>query len=160
MKKLENFVEKFNIKIRFKKELIVKRNGKYFLLDEKLKNFISSIKKDFIYAGTYLGKVENEKFVPSVNLLRIISKKKGSNKIFVNEKSGWLFICGRDVFKKGIIDVDGSLRKGEYALVLNRYGECLGFGEITYNLKNIREHVVVKNVFDIGDFLRRERPLT
>ncbi|NWF97272.1 MAG: hypothetical protein HXY34_14130, partial [Candidatus Thorarchaeota archaeon] len=39
----------------------------------------------------------------------------------------------------------------------NKYGECLGFGKILHNLEETREKVAVKNISDIGDFLRREK---
>jgi len=80
-----------------------------------------------------------------------------SNRIVVDKKTEWLFICGRDVFKQGIIEVRGSKRKGDHTLILNRHGECLGFGRIVCNLDRERGGVVIKNISDIGDFLRREK---
>jgi ribosome biogenesis protein Nip4 len=42
--------------------------------------------------------------------------------------------------------------------VLNEFGECLGFGKIISSLDEAAKEgeVVVRNVSDIGDFLRRE----
>ena len=60
-------------------------------------------------------------------------------------------------FKKGIARVSGSPRKGDFVLVLNTYDECLGFGRLVNDLEGKRENVVVENLLDIGDFLRRER---
>jgi len=87
-------------------------------------------------------------------LLTIIAEG-NANKVIVDEKTEWLFICGRDVFKQGIVKVIGSKQKGSYALILNQHGECLGFGKILQNLE--REGVAIKNISDIGDFLRREK---
>jgi ribosome biogenesis protein Nip4 len=42
-------------------------------------------------------------------------------------------------------------------LVLNSYGECLGFGKILRSLDGKRKGLAVENILDIGDFLRRER---
>jgi hypothetical protein len=56
--------------------------------------------------------------------------------------------------------VKGSKRKGDYTLTLNRHGECLGFGKILFNLDRKIEGVTVKNISDIGDFLRREKHQT
>jgi ribosome biogenesis protein Nip4 len=81
-----------------------------------------------------------------------------ANKIVVDDKTEWLFICGRDIFKQGIVKTMGSKSKGDHTLVLNRYGECLGFGRITRNLDEAG--VVIENVSDIGDFLRRESAKT
>ena len=153
MKILKEFVSRFGARINLNEKLVVKKGNRYFLLNEKLKNLIG---KDFFYAGIYLGKAKNGKFFPSFNLLSTIAQEK-ANKIFVDKRSEWLFICGRDIFKRGITNVVGSKRKGDYTLVLNQYGECLGFGRIMHNLDEIVEGVAVKNISDLGDFLRREK---
>ena len=79
-----------------------------------------------------------------------------ANKVVVDGEAAWLFICARDVFGTGILKVMGSRRNGDATLVLNEFGECLGFGKITGDLGGPGEKVAVKNVLDIGDFLRRE----
>jgi ribosome biogenesis protein Nip4 len=153
MKILREFVSRFGASISLNKNLLAKKENRYFLLNEKLKKLVG---KNFFYAGVYLGKVKNGKFFPSFNLLSMMAEKR-ANKIFVDKRSEWLFICGRDIFKQGIIRVIGSKRKGDYALILNDYGECLGFGKILRNLDKIVEGVAIKNISDLGDFLRREK---
>jgi ribosome biogenesis protein Nip4 len=153
MKILREFVSRFGASISLNKNLLAKKENRYFLLNEKLKELVG---KDFFYAGVYLGKVKNGKFFPSFNLLSMMAEKR-ANKIFVDKRSEWLFICGRDLFKRGIRRVIGSKRKGDYALILNDYGECLGFGKILCNLDEIVEGVAIKNISDLGDFLRREK---
>jgi len=153
MKILREFVSRFGASISLNKNLLAKKGNRYFLLNEKLKELVG---KDFFYAGVYLGKVKNGKFFPSFNLLSMMAEKR-ANKIFVDKRSEWLFICGRDIFKRGITRVIGSKRKGDYALILNDYGECLGFGKILCNLDEIVEGVAIKNISDLGDFLRREK---
>ncbi|MGB9713760.1 MAG: hypothetical protein ACPLZC_02130 [Candidatus Bathyarchaeales archaeon] len=150
---ITDFVSRFNAELSLDENLVIKKESRYFLLDSKLKNFVGT---GFFYAGIYLGKIKNRKFFPSVNLLKMIVEK-AENKVTVDRKTEWLFICGRDIFKQGIIKVSGSKRKGDCTLVLNVYGECLGFGEITRNLDEEGVGVYVKNFFDIGDFLRREK---
>jgi len=153
MKQLEDFVNRFQARISLNKNLMAKRRDRYFLLNDSLKRLIS---EDFFCAGTYLGKTKKGKFFPSFNLLRLIAAKKG-NKVIVDKKTEWLFICGRDIFRKGIAEVVGSKRKGDYTLVLNRHGECLGFGKTLCNLDKAKDKVVIKNILDLGDFLRREK---
>jgi ribosome biogenesis protein Nip4 len=152
MKTLLDFALQVGAKIALDTNLVVKKGGRYFLLNQNLKRIL---RKDFYYAGTYLGKVKNGKFFPSFNLLALLAKGE-ANKIVVDGKTAWLFICGRDVFRRGIVTVHGSRRKGAYTLVLNEFGECLGFGKITRSLDAEEARVVVKNISDIGDFLRRE----
>jgi ribosome biogenesis protein Nip4 len=153
IKPISDFVSHFGTKITLDETLIVKEQGRYFLLTENLKQLAS---KGFFYAGTYLGKAKDGKFFPSFTLLGIIAQKE-ANKIVVDKKTEWLFICGRDVFKQGITKATGSTKKNDCALVLNSYGECLGFGKILHNLDGKRGGLAVENILDIGDFLRREK---
>lgn len=152
MKPIDDFVSLFGASISLDESLIVKKRNRYFLLSASLKKLTL---RDFFYAGTYLGKVENGRFFPGFELLRMMTEKK-ANKVVVNKKTEWLFICGRDVFKRGIVKVIGPGRKGDHVLVLNCYGECLGFGRVVSDLGREEESVVIKNISDIGDFLRRE----
>ena len=156
MKPIDDFVDRFGTNIRLDESLIVDKQGRYFLLNQKLKKLIS---EEFFYAGLYLGKMKEGLFFPSFNLLAMIAGSKQANKITVDEKTEWLFIVGRDVFKRGILKASGSKSKGAYTLIMNRHGECLGFGRILCNLDDCKcEHkIVARNVSDIGDFLRRER---
>jgi len=151
MRPFEVFASRLGAKIIFNPEFIVEKNQRFYLLGPRLKK----LQSNFYYAGLYLGKVKNGVFFPSFNLLNMLVDV-AVNKVVVNRKAAWLFICGRDVFGTGVINVMGSKRKGETTLVLNEFGECLGFGKITSDLGGFGKNVVVKNVLDIGDFLRRE----
>jgi ribosome biogenesis protein Nip4 len=155
MKPVDNFIERFGTSLSLNESLIVKKQNRYYLTNEKLREFI---KEDFFYAGAYLGKAKNGIFFPSFILLAMLAEGK-SNKIFVDQKTAWLFVCGRDIFKRGILNMSGSIRKGDCALVLNQHNECLGFGKILLNIHEglDKNKVVVKNISDVGDFLRREK---
>ncbi|MGB9842425.1 MAG: hypothetical protein ACPLKZ_06885 [Candidatus Bathyarchaeales archaeon] len=154
MKAIMKFAFQVGAQLALKADFVVNKAGRYFLLNEAL---CKVARKDFYYAGTYLGKVKNGKFFPSFNLLAMLAKS-GANKVVVDRQSAWLFICGRDIFRKGIIAVYGSRKRGVHTLVLNEFGECLGFGKILCLLDGTArdDGVAVKNVLDVGDFLRRE----
>lgn len=154
MKELKAFVKQFNGHIILDESLVVRRHNRYFLLSEKLKH---SVPGKFFSAGVYLGAVKGASFFPSFPLLRMIEKGK-ANRLVVDRKTAWLFICGRDLFKKGIVN-DTRLKKGDYALILNEQNECLGFGKVMVNIRQEidMKKVAVKNILDIGDFLRREK---
>jgi ribosome biogenesis protein Nip4 len=149
---ISNFASQVGASISLRPNLVVNKLGRYFLLNEVL---LRTTRKNFYYAGLYLGKVSKARFFPSFDLLAILAKGK-SNKIVVDSKTAWLFVCGRDIFQQGILSVEGSKSRGAHTLVLNEYDECLGFGRIIYSLLEKREGVAVKNISDIGDFLRRE----
>jgi ribosome biogenesis protein Nip4 len=153
MKLINDFISRFHASIIFNESLIVKKENRYFLLNEDLRSLVT---ENFFYAGTYLGKIKDGNFFPSFSLLKMIAERE-ANKIIVNDKTAWLFICGRDIFKQGILKTDGSKRKGDYTLILNQHQECLGFGKILNSLEEERKGVAVKNISDIGDFLQREK---
>jgi ribosome biogenesis protein Nip4 len=154
MKAIKDFAAQFGANIALDESLIVKKENRFFLLNKKLKK---QIQQDFFYAGVYLGKVRGSRFFPSFPLLTLMASGR-ANKTVVDKKTAWLFICGRDIFKKGVLQLKGTERKGEYTLILNEHNECLGFGKILLNINKEKNanRVVVKNVLDIGDFLRRE----
>ena len=154
---VESFARLFGVELFLDKGFEVKNGNRYFLLNQKLKN-LTKKHGGWLYAGTYLGKVERGGvFHPSFPLLFMIAEK-AKNRIVVDDKAAWLFVCGRDIFKEGILKIEGSRRKGDYTLVFNRHGECLGYGVIAKNLDKLEGGLAVKNLLDIGDFLRRERP--
>ena len=57
------------------------------------------------------------------------------------------------------MQMSGSKSKGDYTLVLNQHNECLGFGKILCNINEEKDKskVIVKNISNIGDFLKREK---
>jgi ribosome biogenesis protein Nip4 len=155
MRPYEVLASCFGAKVAFNSEFIIEKGQRYYLLNLRLKRIG---REDFYYAGLYLGKVgKNGVFFPSFNLLNMLVSV-AANKIVVGQKAAWLFICGRDIFYSGIVKAIGSKHKGNFTLVLNEYSECLGFGMIIdEGLTGSKGGVVVKNVLDVGDFLRRER---
>jgi len=154
-KPITTFASQFGVQIALNLDLMVEKNGRYYLVNPALKPLVT---QGFFYAGVYLGKAKQGKFFPSFNLLGMLAKKE-SNRIILDGKAAWLFICGRDVLRKSILRVQGPGKKDTNTLVLNEFGECLGFGRIVEKLSDVTAHkeIVVRNVSDIGDFLRRER---
>jgi ribosome biogenesis protein Nip4 len=155
-KAITNFAAQFGIDIALNPELTVEKNGRFYLVNAALKPLL--VRSDFFYAGIFLGKAKEGKFFPSFTLLSMIAKKDAA-RIIVEGKAAWLFICGRPIFARSILRVFGSGKKNTHVLVLNEFGECLGFGRIVGNLhdKGGLDEVAVRNVSDVGDFLRRER---
>jgi ribosome biogenesis protein Nip4 len=154
-KPITNFAAQFGVQIALNLDLMVEKNTRYYLVNPSLKPLV---KPDFFYAGIYLGKAKEGKFFPSFNLLGMLAKN-GANRIILDRKAAWLFICGRDVLGASIVRVWGPGRKNTNTLVVNEFGECLGFGRIVENLRGegTNDQIMVRNVSDVGDFLRRER---
>jgi ribosome biogenesis protein Nip4 len=154
-KVITNFAAQFGLQVAFNPDLVIEKNGRFYLINERLKPLI---KHDFFYAGLFLGKAKEGKFFPSFNLLSIFAKQ-GGNRVVVEKKAAWLFICGRDILAKSLMHIHGSGKKNTNTLILNEFGECLGFGRIVGNLSgdDQSDEIAVRNVSDVGDFLRRER---
>jgi ribosome biogenesis protein Nip4 len=153
---LFNFISQFNVQLALNPELIFEKNGRFFLINDFLKPLAN---RDFFYAGIYLGKAKAGKFFPSFILLSLLAKEGQANRIVIDRKAAWLFICGRDVLRKSIVRIHGQAKKGANTLVLNEFGECLGFGRILGKVTGLTlgNEIAIRNVSDIGDFLRRER---
>jgi ribosome biogenesis protein Nip4 len=122
----------------------------WFLISKELVSFGKKVDKLPVYSGIYLGTKKNDYFVPSTLLLDMLAKSKHVKKVFVNDKAAWLFTKKKNVIDKSIINTTNNPEPGDWVLVMAPTQDCIGFGE--YTDKN-----VVRNLFDIGDFLRRER---
>jgi ribosome biogenesis protein Nip4 len=154
-KPITNFAVQLGVQIALNLDLMIEKNGRYYLVNPVLKPLV---RPDFFYVGVYLGKSKDGKFFPSFNLLIMLAKL-GADRVVVDKKAAWLFICGRDILGKSIVRVQGAGKKNTDSLVLNEFGECLGFGRIVENLNGEERNnkIAVRNVSDVGDFLRRER---
>lgn len=153
MSNLEKFTQQFIGKRILDERNVILIENKLFLIDEKMKEILNKVNKRPFYLGMYIGKSKGDKFFPSFALLKKISNYT-NNKIWIDDKTEWLFTCGRDIFSEGITNVTGHKDKGGVSLIFNRQNDLLGFGKITQKID--RQGVVVKNILDIGDFFRRE----
>jgi ribosome biogenesis protein Nip4 len=100
--------------------------------------------------GIFLGE-EKKYFEPSPALIELIAGKVTEHKAIVDEKAAWLFLCGRDIFDKGVKEKGTATNKG-YLLVQNEEGENLGYG-----LHSHQKNILIKHLQDRGFYLRRER---
>lgn len=155
LKPIINFATTFGVQIALNNDLMVEKNGRFYVVNPSLKPLV---RQDFFYAGVYLGKVKEGKFFPGFNLLGMLAKR-GANRVVLDRKASWLFICGRDVLGKSIVRICGPGKRNTNTLVVNEFSECLGFGRIIGNLsgEGTDNQIAVRNVSDVGDFLRRER---
>jgi ribosome biogenesis protein Nip4 len=126
---------------------IVKIRDSYYLVNDELMSVAGQIKDQPQQIGVYLGEDDH----PSLALIDVISKK-SDRKLVVDDKGEFLFICGRDLMGQSI--KKSNVKEG-LVLVQNVHDENLGYGRIIGEL-NKKDTIVVKNLLDRGDFLRRE----
>ena len=142
---LQEFLRLFGIK----KELATQLVGRsYYLVKDR-----QLLSKHPAYAGECIAHIRGPVLIPSIDFLQQIGKEARKH-VVLNPKAEWLYICGRDVFAKGIASHNNPA-VGDRVVVLNQHKECLGYGDMTAPLTEQR--VVIKRLFDIGDLLRRER---
>ncbi len=104
-----------------------------------------------VYTGIYLGQ-NKRRFQPSSILLQKLAEDPDTHKVYVNRQTAWLFVVDKDIFDENIIKRTEGVHLGGYCLVM--YNEhCIGYGRY----ETSRELKVVKNIYDVGDFLRREQ---
>lgn len=142
---LQQFLQQFGIKRTVDAQLV---GRSYFIVKEK-----QLLSKRPLYTGECIAHVRGPVLIPSIDFLQQIAKESRKH-IVLNEKAEWLFICGRDVFAKGIT-THNKPEIGGRVVILNQHKECLGYGDVIAPLDG--KKVVIKRLFDIGDLLRRER---
>lgn len=142
---LQEFLQPFGIKQAPEAQII---NRSYYIATNK-----QMLSKNPIYSGECIAHIRGPVLIPSITFLQQIGKA-ARRHVTVNAKGEWLFICGRDVFGKAIIEHNNPI-VGDRVVILNEHKECLGYGDMTAPLDSKR--VVIKRLFDIGDLLRRER---
>ncbi|MBS3175869.1 hypothetical protein J4457_01390 [Candidatus Woesearchaeota archaeon] len=150
---IDKFIIQFTRrKILNEKDLLIV-NDKYFLVSEKIRETINIIKREPHLAGLYLGRQRGNQFFPSVALLAILHPF-AENIITLNDDAAFLFICGRDIYAPSILKMDGRCAESSIVILQNKNKELLGFGKRAHPITS--QQPVVENIFDIGDFLRRE----
>ncbi len=132
---------------------VLKLGSGYYLVDEKLRRMVVGTNMTCAAAGILLGREFGTGFLPSTYLLTLLCNK-AEFKVTLNEKGAWLFICARDIFSESIIEVTGKPSVRDLVLVMNAKQECLGIGSVEQKLQ--ARGLVIKNVYDIGWFVRKK----
>ena len=120
-----------------------RKNQKYLVYPETKKT-ISSIDRTAEHAGIPLGEENSKGFKPSLWALDMAFETKNFKTMQLDKKSAWLFLCGRDIFASSL---DEKPEKG-FIFPVNEKDENLGIGYF--------DGKMILNLFDKGDFLRRE----
>ena len=151
MRLLKKILEGVGSSLTVEEERLLRINNRRFTVGENLDDYIFRW-DNLVYAGKLLGK-DRRLFQPSPTLLQeVASEEAPLNRVHVDRETGWLFVCGRDIFEESILRKEGAFKEGGLSLVMMDE-DCLGYGRVEI----FQGKKILKNVFDIGDFLRRER---
>jgi len=145
-----------------------------YVVDNSIIPLIRSLKNKklihhLMYLGFFIGKVKTKhkriSFIPSLELGYIIGINAKRNLVKITEESEKLFLYGRDLFVKSIVDAHLPLLRSHYVIVINKNNEYVGLGIATRNILNLYDlnklkiidpdHVLIKNYIDLGWYLRK-----
>lgn len=157
MNKLISFVKEFTKQEIAELRSVEKIGKKYFYMPKDLKELKDKIPLEPYSEGLPLGELKNNKFMPSIALLDLLSSYT-DKKIIINAKGQTMFLYGKDVFGENIKnenDNNNNNVENGLCLVLNEDHEVLGYGELRKGKTG--KKTIIKNILDRGDFLRRER---
>lgn len=144
-------IEEFSLNVAGYEYKSYKKIGdKFYKVNKELLDK-AKIEPDSI--GIYLGKINKGKFLPSIEFIDILSKRSRRKLTINDDKTEWLYLCGRDIFGKSISKY--TVKNG-FAFVFNGRNENLGYGKFIENI-NKKEKAVFKNLLDKGAYLRIER---
>ncbi len=146
-------IDKFVSKFTEEKFKFIEMDGRFFLADDELLKVREEVGGKPISVGLPMGEVKKGKFTPSVALLHVLSQR-SNEKVFVKDIGEIEFIYGKNLKARHVDKVDGSSKEGFLKLVVNKHGDCLGYGKIVGSLDGGK---FLRNLLDVGDFLRRER---
>ena len=101
-------------------------DGRFFLRSEKLSS--AQLNCDGLrVCGLLLGQMNDQFFSPSFGLLQYLADCSVGS-VVVNGYGEIAFLYGKDVRKRHVVSVSGSENKDEPKLVVNTFGDVLGFG--------------------------------
>ncbi len=150
LKKFYDFISDFGLDANILDELgvIIKKSRYVFAASLELKNSMELFSTDFFSIGTPLGEIKKD-FVPTPALIDFLSSH-SERKVIVDDKSEWMFLCKKDIFKKG---VKKSFLKKDHGRVFvqNNLNENIGLA------KFVRDgNVALKHLVDKGAYIRKE----
>ena len=137
-------------------EQVGKMNPEAVMIDSKRFTLSQEMERqgfsrdNLVYAGTYLGR-NRRRFEPGSPLLQMMAAEEETRKVHLDRDAAWLFVCGIYIFEENIRRVEGALELGFHYLVMFEV-RCIGYRRFE---TSAGIHVIW-NLFDIGDFLRRE----
>ncbi len=150
LRKFYDFFDDFGLDRPILDELgvIIKKSRYVFAASLELKNNMELFSTDFFSIGTPLGEIKKD-FIPTPEFIDFLSKH-SARKVIVDDKSEWMFLCKKDIFKKGL--KKSFLKKNQgRVFVQNRLNENLGMA------KFVREgNVALKHLVDKGAYIRKE----
>jgi len=151
MHAIEQFCEKFGTRYNAPQDLVLRAIGRQLHLFTPAQATLIDAHQPVVGGGIFLGSVQKDDFTPSAQFIDIFLKD-SENVVTLDEKTAWLYLCGRDVIEASGVQL--MVPSHTHVIIKDKLGQILGYG-VTANPKRARG-VVVQNIYDKGIMLRRE----
>jgi len=151
MKQIEDFTEKFGVKFVVPENLVLRAINKQLFLFTPQQAAVLDARQPVIGGGIILGELVKGDFKPTAQFIDMFLKDTQQS-VVVDDKVAWLYLCGRDVIDAS--GIEPTEYKDTLVLVKNKSREILGYGLVCDPTRKFG--VVVKNLYDKGNLLRRE----
>lgn len=102
------------------------------------------------YFGEYTGK--DIKF--SLPAITEYAKLTDYHKVTIHRNAEQKFLYGRNLHNEVIISFDRTLQNGDVAIICSQNNEPIGIGIVTGDFRSEKRVQVIKNMMDIGMYLR------
>jgi len=108
--------------------------------------------------GTWVGDLSSGRFTFAISVLdRLVGLTK--NLIVVSREGAEALTYGKSILKHSVKETGQGLKRGQYVLVMNGNGECLGLAVMSVDTDKLHrlspKELVAKNVMDVGWYIRR-----
>lgn len=142
------------------RELLIDENREVYALSKELADFLNIFKMNYVCTGIKVGEVGGRRFRFTLEGSFYLARKE-KKRIYVDEKGEMLFLYGRDIFARSILKVTDDFKENDVVFVCNERGDILGLGRSRFDASVYKkledERVVVDNLIDRGEYLRKEK---
>lgn len=162
-KVIESAMKYFGSDVQGKIAVLESKKREVYLLSEELYDFLYDFLKEKdikpLFAGLKLGEVGRRFRFTVEGTFFLVKKKK--KRIYVNDRGEMLFLYGRDIFSESVVKATPDIKENDIVFVCNKAGDILGIGKSRYEADKLRsvekDRVVVENLVDRGEYLRKEK---
>ena len=158
-KVIESALRYFGSEVEGEIAILESKRKEVYLISTELYDFLKEKDIKPTFAGLKLGEVGRRFRFTVEGAFFLVKKKK--KRVWVNERGEMLFLYGRDIFSESVVKASPDIKENDIVFVCNKAGDILGIGKSRYEADKLRsvekDRVVVENLVDRGEYLRKEK---
>ena len=129
-----------------------------FLLSDELFKVYKELegKKHPFSVGMFFGEYVKDDLKLSLQAVTEYVRFSEHNRVLIHRDAEQKFLYGRNLHNKVIVSYDQNLKKGDTAIICTQKNEPLGIGIVTGDFASKLRVQVIKNMMDIGWYIRHK----